>query len=41
MPHLIVRLDGAHYFHADFAGPRANLGRGGWAQDVHISIAHP
>ncbi len=40
MAHLVIRLDPDHYFHAEIDRSRTNLGSGGWAQDVHVSIAH-
>ena len=41
MPHLVVRLDADRFFHAPVAGARVNLGSGGFARGVHVSIAHP
>ncbi|MHB8419095.1 MAG: sigma 54-interacting transcriptional regulator [Myxococcales bacterium] len=40
MPHVDIRLDYEHCFHAPLSGERTNLGSGGWAQGVHVSIPH-
>ncbi len=40
MAHLVVKLDPEHFFVHALTRPLTNVGRAGWARDVHCSIPH-